>query len=63
MCRLLKVSRSGYYDWILRPPSDRDRKHKKILKIVEKTHIKYPVWRVDPVWTEVKETIPCSRGD
>ncbi len=62
MCKLLKASRSGYYDWILRPPSDRNRKHKKILKIVEKTHIKYPVWGVDPIWTEVKETIPCSRG-
>ncbi len=25
MCAVLKVSRSGYYDWCDRPPSDRDR--------------------------------------
>jgi hypothetical protein len=24
-CRLLSVSRSGYYSWKQRPPSDRDR--------------------------------------
>jgi hypothetical protein len=23
-CRVLKVSRSGYYEWLDRPPSDRD---------------------------------------
>jgi putative transposase len=59
---LLKVSRSGYYDWIDRPPSDRDKKHKEILGIIEKTHKKYPIWGIDPIFAEVKETIPCSRG-
>jgi putative transposase len=62
MCKLLKISRSGYYKWIDRTPSNRERKHSKILKIIEKTHKKYPVWGVDPIWAEVKETIPCSRG-
>ena len=62
MCNLLEVSRSGYYDWIDRPPSKREKKHQEILKIIEKTHKKYPVWGVDPIWAEVKDTIPCSRG-
>ncbi|KUO49309.1 MAG: hypothetical protein APF76_16025 [Desulfitibacter sp. BRH_c19] len=62
MCNLLKVSRSGYYDWIDRPLSNRDKKHKKILGIIKQTHIKHPVWGVDPICTEVKEAIPCSRG-
>ncbi|WP_241423510.1 IS3 family transposase [Candidatus Contubernalis alkaliaceticus] len=62
MCMLLKVSRSGYYDWVDRPPSNREKKDQKILKIIKKTHIKHPVWGVDPIWAEVKETIHCSRG-
>ncbi|MDO9464102.1 MAG: IS3 family transposase, partial [bacterium] len=62
MCILLKVSRSGYYDWIDRPPSIREKKHQEILKIIKNTHYKYPVWGVDPIWTEVKDTILCSRG-
>ncbi len=62
MCILLKISRSGYYDWIDRPPSNREKKHEEILKIITETHNKYPVWGVDPIWVEVKETIPCSRG-
>ncbi len=62
MCDLLKVSRSGYYDWLDRPPSDRDKKHKEMLAIIEKTHKRYPMWGVDPIFAEVNETIPCSRG-
>ena len=62
MCQLLKVSRSGYYDWIKRPLSEREIKHNQILKVIKKTHKKYPVWGVDPIWAEVRESIPCSRG-
>lgn len=62
MCDVLGVSRSGYYDWRDRPPSARATKHKKILAIIKETHRKYPMWGVDPIWAEVKESIPCSRG-
>lgn len=62
MCKLLDVSRSGCYDWLDRPPSERAKKQKKIKEIIEKTHKKYPVWGVDPIWAEVKGTIPCSRN-
>lgn len=48
MCNFLEVSRSGYYDWIDRPLSNRDEKRKKILDIIKKTHIKYPVLGLDP---------------
>lgn len=61
MCKVLKVSRSGYYDWLNRPLSKRRKKHKQILKIIKNTHKKYSAWGVDPIWAEVKETIPCSR--
>lgn len=62
MCELLKVSRSGFYDWLDRPLSKRGKKHKQILKEIIKIHKKHPVWGVDPIWAEVNETIHCSRG-
>jgi putative transposase len=37
------------------------KQHSKILEIIEITHKKHPMWGVDPIWAEVKETIPCSR--
>ena len=58
----MKVSRSGYYDWLDRPLSTRAIKHKKILALIRETHRKHPMWGVDPIWAEVKESIPCSRG-
>ena len=62
MCDLLKVSRSGYYDWMGRSPSERSRKHARILKKIKAIHKKFPMYGVDPIWAEVKESIPCSRG-
>lgn len=62
MCNLLGVSRSGYYDWLDRPLSARACRHKKILAIIKETHRKHPMWGVDPIWVEVKESIRCSRG-
>ncbi len=62
MCELLNVSRSGFYDWVERPPSKREKKHQRLLKEIKRIHKKHPVWGVDPIWAEVKETIPCSRG-
>lgn len=45
MCRVLKVSRSGYYDWFDRPESPRSSENrvlvKKIREIHEKSHGTY----------------------
>jgi len=60
MCDLLKVSRSGYYDWMGRSPSERSRKHARILKKIKAIHKKFPMYGVDPIWAEVKESIPCK---
>ncbi|SCZ11248.1 putative transposase [Alkaliphilus peptidifermentans DSM 18978] len=62
MCNLLEVARSGYYDWVERPASQREIKHNRILREIKRIHRKYPVWGVDPIWAEVKEIIPCSRN-
>jgi len=42
--------------------SEREKKQKKLLEVIKKIHKKYPVWRVDPIWAEVREIIPCSLG-
>lgn len=62
MCEVLQVSRSGYYDWMNRLPSMRAKKHLRILAKVKAVHRKHPTYGVDPIWAEVKESIPCSRG-
>ncbi len=54
--------RSGYYDWLGRPPSRRAKRHARILSRIRKVHQKHPTYGLDPIWAEVKESIPCSRG-
>ena len=36
MCNVLAVSKSGYYDWLKRPMSDRDQNNKRLLSNVYK---------------------------
>jgi putative transposase len=36
MCRVLKVSRSGYYDWRKRKPSARDLANAKLLRAIKR---------------------------
>src|SRR6476659_5645276 len=38
MCRALRVSASGYYDWLDRPPSPRAERHVKIQAVVQQVH-------------------------
>jgi putative transposase len=37
-CRVLGVSRSGYYDWVGRPPSLRQEENTLLVKLIEKIH-------------------------
>jgi putative transposase len=37
-CRLLGVSRSGYYEWKGRPESARETRDKELLKLIERVH-------------------------
>ena len=39
MCRLLGVSRSGYYDWVQRGESARQRKDRELLPLVRQAHL------------------------
>lgn len=38
MCRLLKVSHSGYYDWRTRPPSTRAQDNSRLLRCIYGLH-------------------------
>jgi len=38
MCRTLKVSRSGYYDWVDRPLSNRARDDERLLVLIRASH-------------------------
>ena len=38
MCKVLGVSRSGYYAWLGRPPSRRERENGKLLKVIREIH-------------------------
>ena len=38
MCRVLRVSRSGYYAWIDRPESNRSKENRVILEAIKKIH-------------------------
>jgi putative transposase len=38
MCELLKVSRSGFYEWASRPPSDRELHDAYLIELIGKIH-------------------------
>jgi putative transposase len=38
LCRVLRVSRSGYYDWKDRPPSNRDRENAALTEKINEIH-------------------------
>ncbi len=38
LCRILRVSRSGYYDWKGRPPSERDRENAALAEKIREIH-------------------------
>jgi putative transposase len=38
LCRVLRVSRSGYYEWKDRPPSNRDRENATLTERIREIH-------------------------
>ena len=40
MCKVFKVSRSGYYDWLNRKPSTRQVDNQEALKLIREIHKK-----------------------
>lgn len=63
MCHTLEVSRSGYYDWIARTPSNREQENNKILKLAIQSHKKSNgIYGLDKILKDVRIEFPkCSR--
>lgn len=64
MCEALDVSRSGYYSWDERGPSERKKTNEQILKILKDSHTKAQgMIGLDKMWDDVKDAgIHCSRN-
>ena len=37
MCRVLRVNRSGYYAWLKKPVSDREKENKRLFNLIQKS--------------------------
>lgn len=64
MCRVLQVSRSGYYGWKIRPESPRERENRRLLTLIEAVHIRsreaYGIVKTQRALRE--DGIGCSRN-
>lgn len=58
---MLEISRSAYYDWLIRPPSQRSVKDKAILRDIVSLHQKYPALGLDMLHQMVRSKHGCGR--
>lgn len=62
LCRILEVSRGGYYAWLKRRLCPRKQRNQELARELVRLHEKYPALGLDGLYHMVKQTIPCSRG-
>ena len=62
-CRVLKVSRSGYYDWLQRKPSARLGADRCLIKHITELHVATrQAYGTDRMWRVLNQAgIPCGR--
>ena len=56
MCRLLKVSRSGFYDWLSRSPSDRELSNQQLLDLIRTIHAAHKDYGAPRMLAELRDT-------
>ena len=63
MCRLLKVSRSGYYAWRVRPESQRAKRDRELTRVIRRLHADSDgVYGAPKMCAELHdEGYPCGR--
>lgn len=62
LCRLLEISRSGYYAWLARGQSQRAQRNQVLTRELVRLHEKYPAQGLDGLYHMLKPEYPCSRG-
>jgi putative transposase len=64
MCDTFEVSRSGYYDWVGRKPSQHQKENEKILEVMKASHAKAQgMIGLDKLWGDVKDAgFKCGRN-
>ena len=64
MCRILEVSRTGYYDWCKRPPSARELSNRQLDIHIQAIFIEHKGRYGSPRITEelIDRSIPCSEN-
>lgn len=64
MCQVFEVSRSGFYEWDRREPSQRAQEDQKILEVMKRSHDACEgMCGLDKLWDDIREEHPkCSRN-
>ena len=61
VCRILEVSRSGYYGWQERKPGIRRQQNQALRRRMIELHEKYPAMGLDSLYHLLKPEFGCSR--
>lgn len=61
VCRELEVSRSGYYGWSNRIPSERSQRNQVLRRRLVELHEKYPAMGLDSLYHLLRPEFSCSR--
>ena len=63
ICEMMDVSRSGYYKWLRRAPSDRDINREAMVEVVEEVHSEYPSHGYRWVAAYIRNTLRTKVSD
>ena len=63
ICEMMDVSRSGYYKWLRRDPSDRDINREAMVEVVEEVHSEYPSHGYRWVAAYIRNTLRAKVSD
>ena len=63
MCKVLKVSRSGYYAWRTRPVSAREMANQKLYVLIKAVYdAQEGLYGSPRIYHELKDRVPCSEN-